>query len=619
VSFRGSFDLDPVNTAFTDVFGAFEFINFDWSEMAYPRGCLDGGYTARMLMVAFTPLIAIVVIPAVLVIIVVIVSLLFLTEKRATALARNTVSRAEGDSSRNTSRRPSVGDAGGAIRLSRAFDDAGRILELASSAGNADKRETKRETKSKTDRKASLVGTLTRITSQVSASSSTLTKRMSSTERLSRSPSAVKSGSGRSLSNVSSRSRAKSVDYARRKSVDSFALAYKKVSKIRARLLQILPLVVLIVFVMLPSVSRTIFSAWDCVAYKSGPTTSISYIRRDMSVECGSEEHNEVVVVAFFLVLLWPIGMQFLFFSCLYTNRKILRTGEENAVSRALRFLTGGYKPKYFYWETIELFRRLACSGFVVLIPHDKIFFRIAMAFLVSLPVLVLTAVLKPMRNPEDTALALCAQTILVVAYAFCMVIHILNTQDEALTGHLKVLLVGFESPEVVMTMLAICCLIFLLLLIGVYGYKMNEEFQKQVRRQDDAEAQESSRWIFIGGSIGGFTALAGGGTMYGLVGGIIATSIFFPLGGAAGSVLYAKCKGVKAGDPTTPYTPKTPGTDAPNTPRTPDNQAWDTPMVHVDGVHVQAVKPESLKTVQLNLGAAEQDTPKSVKLEAGD
>jgi hypothetical protein len=370
VSFRGSFDLDPVNTAFTDVFGAFEFINFDWSEMAYPRGCLDGGYTARMLMVAFTPLIAIVVIPAVLVIIVVIVSLLFLTEKRATALARNTVSRAEGDSSRNTSRRPSVGDAGGAIRLSRAFDDAGRILELASSAGNADKRETKRETKSKTDRKASLVGTLTRITSQVSASSSTLTKRMSSTERLSRSPSAVKSESGRSLSNVSSRSRAKSVDCARRKSVDSFALAYKKVSKIRARFLQILPLVVLIVFVMLPSVSRTIFSAWDCVAYKSGPTTSISYIRRDVSVECGSEEHNEVVVVAFFLVLLWPIGMQFLFFSCLYTNRKILRTGEENAVSRALRFLTGGYKPKYFYCERSTQTGRKSCDSLALPSPH---------------------------------------------------------------------------------------------------------------------------------------------------------------------------------------------------------------------------------------------------------
>ena len=307
--------------------------------------------------------------------------------------------------------------------------------------------------------------------------------------------------------------------------------------------------------------------------------------------------------------------------------------------------------------EIIELFRRLACSGFVVLIPHDKIFFRIAMAFLVSLPVLVLTAVLKPMRNPEDTALALCAQTILVVAYAFCMVIHILNTQDESLTSHLKVLLVGFESPEVVMTMLALCCesphsttdrpslveericqgivwycivgiftpchlntfhhclagLIFLLLLIGVYGYKMSEEFQKQVRQQDDAEAQESSRWIFVGGSIGGFGALAAGGTLYGLVGGIIAASIFFPLGGAAGSVMYAKCKGFRDGDssPTTPYTPKTPAT---TTPKTPDNQAWDTQLVQVS-----ADKPESTKTVQLALGAAEQGMPKSTKLEAGD
>jgi len=286
-------------------------------------------------------------------------------------------------------------------------------------------------------------------------------------------------------------------------------------------------------------VSRTIFAVWDCVPYKAGPDSETNFLRRDESVECQTGQHTRMIFIAIALVILWPIGMQLLFFLTLYVNRKTLRSGVQNSISKSTRFLTGGYKNEYFYWETIELFRRLTCSGFVILVPQQFIFMRIIMALMVSLPILVLTAALQPFRNKEDNALALVSQTILILAYGACAIVWIVNSgisNDEKLT------LLGFTSAGGPFMVLTLCCLVYLILLIAAYGYKINEEYMKRVRMKGDKESQESSTWILATAGFLGITALVGGGVIYGMVGGIIGSTIFFPAGGALGSVLYARC-----------------------------------------------------------------------------
>jgi len=314
-------------------------------------------------------------------------------------------------------------------------------------------------------------------------------------------------------------------------------LVKKKVSVWTERMLNLLPLVLLVTFVMLPSVSRSIFSSWDCVPYKSGPQANKNFLRRDYSVECGSGAHNDIVGLAIVLVLIWPVGMQLLFVGTLWSNRKELRSSIENSFTKALRFLSGGYKPQFFYWETIELFRRLTCSGFVVLIPHTHIFSRIIMALAVSIPILVATAVLKPFKNPEDTALSLASQTILVVAFGCSALIRIVT--EEELTNRQKELLVGFFSSTGVFAVLAVCCLGFLILLLATYLYKINELFQRRIRRSDSDTAEASSAYLLVGASIGGLSAMTVG-MISGPVLGIVLASIFFSIGGAAGSIVYS-------------------------------------------------------------------------------
>lgn len=310
----------------------------------------------------------------------------------------------------------------------------------------------------------------------------------------------------------------------------------------QARFVAILPLVVFVVFLMLPSVSRTIFFTWVCVPYQEAPNSYVYYMRRDASVICHDDDHSSTVALAVVLVLLWPVGMQLLLFFTLYVNREKLRQG---IIPPTTKFLTGGYKKEFFYWETIELFRRVTCTGFVVLIPYESIFFRIMMAFVVSVPILVLTAYLKPFKNPEDTALALVSQTILVFSFVCCGIIRILNS--EWLDEEAKLHLFNIQNSNNVYLVLGIICIIFLLMLLGVYSYKLNELFQIRVRSKGSPEAVASSTWILAGALTFGVSTMIGGALMYSMVGGIVGGAFAFPIGAGLGSISFYKCNPAKA------------------------------------------------------------------------
>ena len=320
------------------------------------------------------------------------------------------------------------------------------------------------------------------------------------------------------------------------------AVVAEQLGKWQQRLLGTLPLVLLVVFVMLPAVSRSIFSAWDCVAYKSGPDAEVRYLRRELSVVCGDEEHDRITALAWVLVIIWPIGMQLLFFFTLWFNRKALAAGTNNAYTRAMRFLTGGYKNQYFYWEVVELFRRLACSGFIMLIPHEYVFMRIAIAIAVSIPILVMTAFLRPVKNSEDTVLGITGQMIMLVAFCCCIVIRIVNSRD--LDDASKNALLGFTSPQGFFFSLGLCFVVFFIAILGSYAYRVTLILKKGSDQGGGVEAESSAAWMVWSASSAAVTALLLGSAAYGMAGGIVGASIFFVIGGAVGAVLQARWKG---------------------------------------------------------------------------
>jgi len=298
-------------------------------------------------------------------------------------------------------------------------------------------------------------------------------------------------------------------------------------------------------------VSRTIFSVWDCVPYKSDADSSIYYLRRDLKVNCDSDDHKEMIIVAAVLVVIWPIGMPIFFFFALFKTRKELRksrrTGlKETPFSNATRFLTGGYKPRYFYWETIELFRRLTCSGFIILIPHAYIYIRIVTALLVSLLILVVTAAIKPFRNPEDNNLALVSQTILVLVFGICGLIRVINADEGDISNEVKTKVFGFNHSAGLFIIIALCFVLFLVMIFGSYAYKINEQFQMKIRKRGKGKALESSTWILWGALIFGVLGLVVGGIPLGIIGGLIGSLIFVVIGAALGAIAFTYFKGAE-------------------------------------------------------------------------
>ena len=135
----------------------------------------------------------------------------------------------------------------------------------------------------------------------------------------------------------------------------------------------------LIVFICLPSVSRAIFSTWVCEQYEVAPGGEVvSFLLKDPTVVCSSHTHNVSMVVAVAMLLLWPVGMLVLFFFILFFNRKDLRAGVPRSTSgKAAHFLTSGFRDKFFYWELVELLRRLLVTGWLLLIPFQEMFTRL--------------------------------------------------------------------------------------------------------------------------------------------------------------------------------------------------------------------------------------------------
>jgi hypothetical protein len=282
MSLDQSFDLSPLSAEYADLLATFSFIEFDWIEVAYPSGCLLGGYTSRLLVVAFAPLCAVVSFPIVLVLCVV----LFTFMRSACLSLRR-------ENTNNSTPRP---ERSSRDRSESIMTQATQMAQIASWSAPM--------------RKMSLQFNINQVD--------------------------LASAANKLRSTISSRR-------------VSSQIAYESVSKWTARALGFLPIILFVVFVLLPSVSRSIFAVWDCVAYKTGPLSEVSFLRRDLSVECGNPEHNQMVAVALFLVGVWPIGMQVAFFSTLYFNRKELKAGVQTPHTSAIKFLTGGYKPDFFY------------------------------------------------------------------------------------------------------------------------------------------------------------------------------------------------------------------------------------------------------------------------------
>ena len=132
---------------------------------------------------------------------------------------------------------------------------------------------------------------------------------------------------------------------------------------LRRGLQQTLPLVLQVTFLLVPSASTLIFKTFLCDAFEYDASTTRRYLHDDLALDCGSHEYDIVKRVAFILAAVWPIGVPLLYSVLLWHSRKALFTGKPTTLSRATAFLWGDYQTFAFWWEPVNMCRKLALTG----------------------------------------------------------------------------------------------------------------------------------------------------------------------------------------------------------------------------------------------------------------
>ena len=140
-------------------------------------------------------------------------------------------------------------------------------------------------------------------------------------------------------------------------------------------------------------------------------------MRQDASVECGSDDHGPITALATGFIVLWPAGSLVLFTSLLAACYKPLQAKSPNALTRATAFLHREYEKTWYWWEAVELARKLVLTGFVLLIPEKNAFLRLVVATLVCSCYVALVAATKPYKRVEDNVLAVAASLALLLLF----------------------------------------------------------------------------------------------------------------------------------------------------------------------------------------------------------
>jgi len=158
-------------------------------------------------------------------------------------------------------------------------------------------------------------------------------------------------------------------------------------------LLEALPWLLMLSFLVFPMVSSAAFRAFSCEPFKNGREC----LRADYSVECRtpthvSEEHDNAKNLALLGVCIYPVGISLFYAGLMWSARCSIMQDRPTRLSKALGFLVRDFVPDYFWWELVEAWKKLILVGFAVLIEPGSIL-QISSGFIITLIYMLLVGV----------------------------------------------------------------------------------------------------------------------------------------------------------------------------------------------------------------------------------
>lgn len=183
------------------------------------------------------------------------------------------------------------------------------------------------------------------------------------------------------------------------------------------------------VFFVYPPICNVVFATFNCRPL--GSTSDAEVLMSDDRVWCGTSEHKTLQVASFVVMFLFCFGLPMLFACILVkkaqdyhnfsarsdsveqlvadrvahdfetdvdTARYIIR---DIGMSASFSFITDAYRPRFLYWETLDMIRKLMLVGFVVLVGRGTAV-QLAVAIVLSFFFFSLQLSMAPFKLNQD-------------------------------------------------------------------------------------------------------------------------------------------------------------------------------------------------------------------------
>ena len=154
----------------------------------------------------------------------------------------------------------------------------------------------------------------------------------------------------------------------RSKSRGSSTIKGNSWSPVRVGGLLALPHLLSLSFLVFPMVSSTAFQAFPCDEPFDDDDGG-SFLLADFAIECGTEAHNKVMMLAWIGILLYPVGISLLYIVLFRKANRAILDEEPTALSRSLEFLTHDFEKGWFAWELFEAWKKCLSSCNLLALP----------------------------------------------------------------------------------------------------------------------------------------------------------------------------------------------------------------------------------------------------------
>ena len=190
-----------------------------------------------------------------------------------------------------------------------------------------------------------------------------------------------------------------------------------------------------------------LFLAFQCQAfgYDDTPTgpddkPTKSYLTEALDVECTffTGRHQPIIAMTVPFIVMWPVAMPLMYAFLLYRCHQAVLNHQPTALSRAIRFLWSEYEDKYYWWELVELVKKLVLTNVLLFIDLESgstKFLRLITGLLIAFLGITLQLIAQPYHRLTDDAFNVVVQLMLVIFFIAGILIKLCDPEETPALG----------------------------------------------------------------------------------------------------------------------------------------------------------------------------------------